>query len=75
MKNTGKCPKCESKDLIKVPGSVGNAYGRGDNTIASGGWLGGSIVYVTRYVCMDCGFTEEWIEKPGDRQKLKEKFG
>lgn len=30
MKNTNKCPKCGSSDIIKVPGFAG-AYGNGNN--------------------------------------------
>lgn len=30
MKNTNKCPKCGSSDIIKVPGFAG-AYGKGSS--------------------------------------------
>lgn len=32
------------------------------------------FVYVTRYICGNCGFTEEWIDKKKDIQDIKEKI-
>lgn len=32
-------------------------------------------VKVTRFVCLACGFSEEWIESKGDLQEIKKKFG
>lgn len=48
-------------------------YGAGNNI-----FLGLSIfsaVKVTRFVCLACGFSEEWIESKGDLQEIKKKFG
>jgi len=70
MKNRKICPKCNSIDIIRVPGKSG-AYGSGNNiqtclTIFS-------AVLVHRYVCCACGYSEEWIDKQ-DIRKLKEKY-
>lgn len=70
MKNKNTCPKCGSNDILLVPGEVG-VYGTGNNimtgmTIASG-------VPVNRYICCDCGFTEEWINLE-DVPKIKKKY-
>lgn len=70
MKLTKVCPKCSGTDIIRVEGSAG-AYGAGNNipigvTIFS--W-----VKVPRYVCCDCGYSEEWIDKK-DILKLKNKY-
>lgn len=67
MKNTHICPKCKSEDIVRVPGSDGV------NNIQVG-WSIFSAVMVHRYVCCECGFSEEWIDKE-DIPKLKEKFG
>ena len=67
MKNTHICPKCNSNDIIKVPGKAG-AYGSGNNIP-----IGLRVVLVHRYVCCSCGYSEEWIDKE-DIQKLKNKF-
>ena len=68
VKNTRTCPKCQSRDIIVIPGNVG-AHGSGNNVQI--GWL--RYAKVTRYLCGSCGFSEEWVEDPGARQKLKEK--
>ena len=68
MKNTGTCPKCENKGILKIPGNVG-AYGSGNNIKA--GFTTLSSVTVTRYLCTTCGYTEEWIDDPSDIAKLK----
>lgn len=70
MKNTHICPKCNSDDIIKIPGKVG-AYGSGNNILAGMAFL--SAVLVDRYVCCDCGYSEEWIDKK-DIPTLKNKF-
>ncbi|NSS37411.1 hypothetical protein HRG18_10555 [Enterococcus faecalis] len=59
MKNTNKCPKCGSSDIIKVPGYAG-AYGSGNNIMV--GMTIKSAVPVDRYICTRCGFSEEWID-------------
>lgn len=60
MKNRKICPKCNSTDIIKVPGKAG-AYGVGNNIQT--GWSNFSAVLVHRYVCCACGYSEEWIDK------------
>ena len=71
MKNRKICPKCNSTDIIKVPGKAG-AYGVGNNIHT--GWSNFSAVLVHRYVCCACGYSEEWIDKE-DISRLKEKYG
>ena len=74
MKNSKSCPKCRSPDIVRVPGAVG-AYGSGNNINASTKlWDFGGFVMVTRYVCGDCGFSEEWIDSADDIAKLKKKY-
>ena len=71
MKNTHKCPKCQSTDIIRITGEVGS-YGTGNNIrIGQLSWR----VKVTRYLCASCGFSEEWIDSPDDIARLKKKFG
>ncbi len=54
------CPKCGSNDIVIVDGTAG-AYGSGNN-IMTGGTIF-SAVKVDRYICVTCGFTEEWIRR------------
>lgn len=70
MKQSNICPKCQSTDIIHVPGKSG-AYGVGNNIQL--GWTNFSAVLVHRYVCGRCGYSEEWIDKE-DLPALKEKF-
>lgn len=67
MKNTKICPKCNSRDIVRVDGYAG-AYGSGNNIMV--GMTVFSAVKVNRYVCCSCGFTEEWIDRE-DVKKLK----
>jgi hypothetical protein len=69
MKNSKKCPKCQSTDIVRIPGSVG-PYGIGNN-IRLGMWTWTWPVKVTRYLYGSCGFSEEWIDSAA---KLKKKF-
>lgn len=59
MKNTGRCPKCSGTEIFRVDGNVG-AYGTGNNMLL--GRTVFSAIPVARYICMRCGFTEEWID-------------
>ena len=70
MKNKRICPKCNSTDILLVPGKAG-AYGSG-NSIQTGMTIF-SAVLVHRYICCSCGYSEEWIDKE-DIQKLKKKY-
>ena len=70
MKNRRICPKCNSTDILLVPGKAG-AYGSGNN-IQTGMTIF-SAVLVHRYVCCSCGYSEEWIDKD-DIQKVKKKY-
>jgi len=71
MKNTKKCQKCSSNDIIIIPGQSG-AYGIGNNIPTGLTIL--SYVKVTRYLCLNCGFSEEWIDAEKDREKLRKKY-
>ena len=59
MKNTKKCPKCTSADIVRIDGFTG-PYGSGNNVMVGASIF--SAVKVNRYVCCTCGFTEEWID-------------
>ena len=69
MKITSKCPKCGNTDILMVPGNTG-VYG-GNNIMV--GLTTFSAVLVNRYVCCECGYSEEWIDKE-DIPTLKKTF-
>ncbi|MFK8005077.1 MAG: hypothetical protein AB8H03_01845 [Saprospiraceae bacterium] len=71
MKNEKVCPKCTSTEIIRVPGTM-HVRGAGNN-IRRGYVFDENrfIVLVTRYVCSNCGFSEEWIDEKEDIEKIK----
>lgn len=73
MKDTGVCPKCAAADIVRVPGEKVSLLAPRPNVIPAG-WLGG-VVLVTRFVCVGCGYSEEWVENPAALQKLKSQYG
>jgi predicted nucleic-acid-binding Zn-ribbon protein len=67
MKETKTCPKCNSQDILRIP------YRLGTYNHIPAGFL--DNVPITRYVCSQCGFSEEWIDSSKDLAKLKQKYG
>ncbi len=73
MKQSWICPKCGSKEIVRIDG-LGGAFGANGNVIRMG-MMSSSAIPVTRYVCISCGFTEEWVDIPEDRERLRERYG
>ena len=72
MKNTATCPKCGKKDIVRVDGM--NGFSSNWHAIRMG-MMSANSIPVTRYVCVNCGYVEEWIDVLEDREKIKERFG
>jgi predicted nucleic-acid-binding Zn-ribbon protein len=68
MKNSRKCPKCQSSDIVRVPGKLG-PFG------VEFGMTQLSSIKVTRYLCASCGFMEYWIDSANDIARVKKKYG
>ena len=68
MKFNYCCPKCLNSEIAIIEGGAfkGNIY----NTLS----FGLSTVYLTRYVCTNCGYTENYVDDHKDLQKIKEKY-
>ena len=60
MKNSRICPKCEGSNIVRIDGKCG-PYGVGNNIITGSTLF--SAVGVDRYICLDCGYSEEWIDR------------
>lgn len=66
MKNRGVCRKCRSKDIVRIDGKL----------------EGGTVIYLgmvdsvalTRFLCGNCGFTEEWLEGDELIDKVKRRY-
>jgi hypothetical protein len=72
MKNAKKCPKCQSREIVKIPGTSRPA-GVG-NSVRVGFW-GLNGIPVTRYLCGSCGYIEHWIDEAKDIDKIKDYYG
>lgn len=70
MKQSKICPKCQSTDILRVEGSVGQ-YGAGNNLRIGMTHL--SSIALPRYVCCDCGYAEEWVDRD-DLHKLRDQL-
>jgi predicted nucleic-acid-binding Zn-ribbon protein len=66
VKNTGRCPKCSSTNVLRFFGERGTASGGGVRT----GVTIFSVVPLARFVCADCGFTEHWVEDKAEIARL-----
>lgn len=73
MKNTSQCPKCGGREVIRVPDRP-LRHASGNNIYTSTLTLAKKIP-VIRYVCAGCGYTENWVETPGQREELRRAFG
>jgi hypothetical protein len=69
MKSRGQCIKCNSDEVVVVPGRAGNVYDQ--NCIGTGFF---SSVEISRYLCCNCGYSEEWVEDKSALEKIKKKF-
>ena len=64
-----KCLKCGSDELVQVPLVPGDephiaVSGRGLHQVA-----------ITRCVCINCGFIEQWVDRHEDLKRLKQEYG
>jgi predicted nucleic-acid-binding Zn-ribbon protein len=71
MKNTKKCPKCRSSDIVLIPGRRDT----GGNVINVSRWNVFSVVKPTFHVCGSCGYIENWLVSPEDIARVKVMYG
>ena len=72
MKNTKRCPKCGSTDLIRVPDDA-HRYLANSICITRFAWV--KRIPVARYVCQSCGYVEDWVEHQQERDALRKALG
>ena len=70
MKTTHTCPKCASNAVYRIPNGLTSDA---DPRIHQG-WTRRDIA-ITRYVCGQCGYLEEWVTSQQDLQALMDSFG
>ena len=66
MKNTGKCPKCGTDNILSF-------QSHSDFNLIRLGLFSGPVL-LRRFVCGQCGFVESWVENSEDLNSLREKF-
>ncbi len=71
MKNSGVCPKCGSHTVACVPD---DAHRYLANSICMTKVVTVERIPVTRYVCCDCGYVENWVESQAGRDKIKKYY-
>ena len=71
MKFTKTCPKCQSANILRIPGTR-QSHGYGNNVKV--GMTLFSAVLVTKYLCCNCGFTEEWVDSLQDIEKVTQYY-
>lgn len=64
MKIMKRCPKCESSN-IRISEGTYSQYGGNYISVSALG-----AVKVNRYICCDCGYVEQWINRE-DLEKVK----
>ena len=72
MKATDCCPKCGSREIVRVPD---DAHRYLANSICITKLLTVKRIPVARYVCCDCGYVENWVEHPHERSEIRRTFG
>ena len=72
MKNSRCCPKCRSRNIVRVPN---DAHRYLSNSIYITKLVTVERVAVVRYVCCDCGYIEDWVENSNELNKIKKEFG
>lgn len=71
MKNNHCCPKCGSAEIKRIPDN--GRYASGNKFYTTTVTLFGKIP-VIRYVGCNCGYVENWVEKPNELDKIRSSF-
>lgn len=66
---SGRCPKCQSTD-IRV-GPAGRTSHVVQNTFTISFWRSATP---ERYVCMSCGYMEQYVSDPRERKAIAAKW-
>lgn len=72
MKNTKRCTKCQSGDIVLVPGK--REPGGAGNLISVSRWSLAAVRPVL-HVCVACGYMENWLVSSDDIARVKAMYG
>ena len=73
MKNSHTCPKCGSRDIVRIPDHP-SRYASGSNIYTTRYTLLGKVP-VIRYVCCGCGYVENWVDSPMELVQIHQTYG
>ena len=73
MKNSGRCPKCGSRRIVRIPDN--GRYANGNNIYLRSAVVLADRIPLIKYICCECGYVEEWVEKAGKLDTIKRSFG
>ena len=62
MRDTKTCPKCGGHNIVIITNDGHPDPTQGNNLMCNRTILSG-VIYVKRYICCGCGYTEDWIDK------------
>ncbi len=72
MKNTKRCPKCQSVDIVLIPGR--REPGGAGNLISVSRWNPYATVKPVLHVCGACGYMENWLVTRDDLERVKARY-
>ena len=70
MKLTNQCPKCNSPDIVKESKENNQFYA--NYVYVKKNWA--TYITLSRYICLHCGYTEEWVDSPEELDKIEKKY-
>ena len=69
VKRGNPCLKCGSKSIAYLPGGL--LADQNYAVVAGFLALGSTRFRIARYVCGTCGYTEEWVDREDDLEKVR----
>lgn len=72
MKNSGRCPKCGSRRIVKIPDN--GRYANGNNIYLRSAVVLADRIPLIKYICCECGYVEEWVESREDLAKIEDRL-
>lgn len=72
MKTSRQCPKCQSRDIVRIPGKRDG--GGAGNLISVSRWNFFASVKPVMHLCGACGYLENWLDSPADIARVKARY-
>ncbi len=66
MNNTNCCPKCDGKEILTDDDFIAV-----EEQKFKGSPFNTKFVRLQRFICVNCGYSEQWLHKEGDLEKVR----